>query len=177
MSRIRLLYMLSLTVVVAVAGCGPGKPAGHVPEGPVVEDGKTVLFHVRIVSGDTVLEDTFGGEPWGYVQGTVGKGFLFKDYLAGRKIGDVVDIKFNPLLEWNYRKIVQMMKSAFPEETRFALGEKVVLEIVPGRKMEGVIIGMMEDSVLVDFNNSLAGRKIHFYAQIVDIRPSSKAPV
>jgi FKBP-type peptidyl-prolyl cis-trans isomerase SlyD len=56
------------------------------------------------------------------------------------------------------------------EEAMIREGDMVPMEDEDGNPLNGIILEIKENTVLVDFNHPLAGMDLHFTGRIIDVR-------
>lgn len=134
----------------------------------------TLTFTLSLESGETV--DSTGDKPAGF---TVGDGNLlpgFERALFGMKAGDAGVLKIpsdEAFGEPNEDNIQRIKRSSF--QSNMALTEGLMMSFSDAQNTElpGVIIGIDEDYVDVDFNHPLAGKTILFEVAIVSVEQVS----
>lgn len=134
------------------------------PEGEIVE---------------TVKEES----PMMFIYGTGNLLPKFEENIAGLKKGDVFSFTLNAVDAYGEameEAVVSVPKSAFigedGETNEDILFVNNVLPMMDsdGNRMEGIIIEITEDTVVMDFNHPLAGDDLHFTGTVVDLRDATE---
>jgi len=146
--------------------------ASGVPIGP----GTRVKLHfaLRLASGAEI--DSTGNRA---AEFTVGDGSLlpgFEHALFGLKAGDKCSLKIPAdagFGESRRENIQRLPRALFSAE--MDLAEGLVVSFADARKTElpGVITGVDDETVEVDFNHPLAGRDVEFDVEIIDVHQVS----
>ncbi|MDR3129142.1 MAG: FKBP-type peptidyl-prolyl cis-trans isomerase [Tannerellaceae bacterium] len=102
----------------------------------------------------------------------------FEAQLKGKKAGDT--FKFTLRCEEAYGDyhddhVTQIPKSSFHINGKFDEEIVKVDKIIPmydteGKRLEGVVVEVREDIVVMDFNHPLAGETLHFEGQVLEVR-------
>lgn len=109
----------------------------------------------------------------------------FEQQLVGKQPGDTYDISVNP--EDGYgvsdpEAIIDIPKSIFVidgklQEEMLVEGNVVPLQDQQGQPLQGVIIEVGEDTVKMDMNHQLAGKKLHFTGEVLEVRKATDEEV
>jgi FKBP-type peptidyl-prolyl cis-trans isomerase SlyD len=70
--------------------------------------------------------------------------------------------------------IFEIPRSDFPEDMKPEKGMQVLAETESG-EVPLIVVDVKEDKVVVDANHPLAGKRLHFEVEVVDVRPASNA--
>ena len=128
-------------------------------------------FALFLESGEEV-DTTRRGDP---VIFTLGDGNLlpgFEAVLLGSRAGDDLQVLLEPEDAFGARRqenVQIMARSRFGPELVPEAGLLVSFQ-GPGGELPGVVRKVMEETVEVDFNHPLAGRRILFDVSIIDVR-------
>ncbi|RLF40716.1 MAG: peptidylprolyl isomerase [Thermoplasmata archaeon] len=138
-----------------------------IQEGDIVD----VLCEGRLKDG-TIFFQATEEQPLRLV---VGEGKLFlalEEQLIGMKPGDSKTIELQPeegFGSYNEKLILKAPKDSFNPEFKPVQGAKVSVEVYPGKKLVGTITEVDDETVTIDFNHPLAGKKLIFVVTIVAI--------
>lgn len=74
--------------------------------------------------------------------------------------------------------IIELEKSIFEvdgaiDEEMVAVGKMLTMQDQNGNPLEGRILAIKEDKVIMDFNHPLAGENLYFSGKIIDVRDAS----
>lgn len=143
----------------------------------VIQSDKVVNIHYVLKDIDGALIDsTEGMEPLEYIQG---KGFLLpkiESALEGKSSGDKVSVLVEPkdgYGEWDASLVMDIPRSNFAtdaeikEGMQFHAGDLAGSRIVTVKKVG-------PDSVTVDANHQLAGKKLQFEIEVVSVRDATE---
>ena len=138
-----------------------------------IENDKWVEIHYTLKNDEGVqLDSSVGNEPLGYVHG---RGYLIpglENLLAGHEPGDKFSAHIEPkdgYGEYNEQLIVELDRDKFEFDGEIEIGMPFQvmtpsgLSIVHVTKVEG-------DKITVDGNHELAGKKLCFDVEVVDVR-------
>jgi FKBP-type peptidyl-prolyl cis-trans isomerase SlyD len=107
----------------------------------------------------------------------------FEENIAGLKVGDSFAFKLNAADAYGEaieEAVVSVPKSAFVGEDGETNEDILFLNnVLPmmdsdGNRMEGMIIEITDDKVVMDFNHPLAGDNLYFTGSVVDLRDASE---
>ena len=114
------------------------------------------------------IDNNFGSDPVSFVFGDGNVLAGFEQKLVGLVAGDTKEIAVNPedgFGQPNPNNIQEVKRSSFgPEE--LSLGLVCSFGDAEGGELPGVIVGLDEQTVTVDFNHPLAGRTVIFKVAI-----------
>ncbi len=146
-------------------------PAGRAPRAIRPGDRVRMHFALYLESGEEV-DTTRRGDP---VIFTLGDGNLlpgFEAVLLGLNAGDDVQVLLEPEAAFGLHRqenIQIMDRRRFHDGLALEAGLMVSFQ-GPGGELPGVVRKVMEETVEVDFNHPLAGRRILFDVSIIDVR-------
>ena len=125
-------------------------------------------FSLSLDDGD-VIDTNFGGEMVSFV---VGDGSLlpgFERRLFGMCGGERSVSQLEPEDAFgmhNPMNVQELDRSDFDDDLEVSDGLVVSFADASGAELPGVVTGVDDESVQVDFNHPLAGRRIHFEVEI-----------
>ena len=141
------------------------------------------LTYTLRVGGDNgeILQEVTADRPFVYLFGPGGLLPAFQANLEGLGQGDnfsfmlTQDEAYGQASEENIveldRKIFEM--EGMPGEIMVQVGETVPMEDEDGHPLNGIVMEIKENTVIVDFNHPLAGMDLHFSGEILEVREPS----
>ncbi|MNE54221.1 FKBP-type 16 kDa peptidyl-prolyl cis-trans isomerase [compost metagenome] len=133
----------------------------------------TLHFAIKLESGD-VVDSTFDKSPATF---KVGDGNLlpgFEQALYGLKAGDKRSIAIEPehgFGQPNPQNVQVMPRSQF-EGMELSEGLMVIFNDAAKAELPGVVKQFDAEQVTIDFNHPLAGKRLTFDVEIVDVQPA-----
>ncbi|MAE07256.1 MAG: peptidylprolyl isomerase [Bacteroidetes bacterium] len=81
--------------------------------------------------------------------------------------------------EFNKDAIIELDKSIFEkdgkiDETLVKVGNMITMQDQESHPIDGKVIELKSDKVVMDFNHPLAGQNLHFSGKIIDVREASE---
>lgn len=145
-------------------------------KGARIDLGSRVRLHVAITLEDgTEAISTFGEEP---LELQVGDGTLLQTLdlaLIGLAAGDRETLDVAPEHAFGARseELVRSVDRAdFPAEMTLAPGTVVGFTDAGGEEVAGTVLAVEDQAVRVDFNHPLAGHRIRYRVEILEVGPS-----
>ena len=142
-----------------------------------VDVGSSVTLHLALTLEDgTVAESTFEGEPLTF---TMGDGTLVHGLelaLYGLRPGDTQRLAlyqeqaFGP---HDPERVQRLPRSGFPADIELTPGNIIVFDAPEGEEIAGTLLSLDDRTVEVDLNHPLAGCRIIFDVEIIDVVPAS----
>lgn len=139
-----------------------------------VEKGNTVLVQYtgKFIDGNT-FDSSEGREPLKF---TVGKNQVipgFDQGVVGMKVGDKKQIEIEP--EQGYgvldeKAIVEVPKDQIPADIEPKPGMRLTMQAPTGQVFHPLIKEVKDDILVLDLNHPLAGKKLIFDVEIVEIK-------
>ena len=106
----------------------------------------------------------------------------FEDNMAGLKANGTFSFKLNA--EDGYgnpsdEMIVELEKKIFEidgkvDEEMVAIGKTITMQDQNGNPLDGKVMAVKEESVIMDFNHPLAGENLYFTGTILDVRGATE---
>ncbi len=140
----------------------------------IVNNGNTVSVHYRGTLEDGTEFDSSHnrGETLTF---QVGSGQMIEGFdkgVVGMSVGEVKNITLDAEQaygESNPEAIQEISKAAFPEDFEFVIGASVQGQGPEGQPIIAKIVSEQEEAVTLDFNHPLAGQKLNFEIEMVEI--------
>ncbi|GAB2536276.1 FKBP-type peptidyl-prolyl cis-trans isomerase [Rufibacter soli] len=155
-----------------------------------IEENKVVslTYELRVTDeeGEATLVETADEEnPMVFLFGVSGLPEKFEEELEGKSAGEA--FKFTVSAEDGYgdldeSAIVPVPKNVFEvdgkiDEEMVQVGNYIPMSDNEGNHMQGRIVGVEPDHVLMDFNHPLAGMDMHFEGKIVSVREATQEEI
>jgi FKBP-type peptidyl-prolyl cis-trans isomerase SlpA len=141
-----------------------------------VDVGSTVTLHLALTLEDgTIAESTFEDEPLTF---TMGDGSLVHGLelaLYGLRPGDTQRLALYPEQAFgphDPERIHRLPRSGFPPDIELKPGNIIAFDTPEGEEIAGTLLTLDERTVEVDLNHPLAGRRIIFDVEILDVVPA-----
>ena len=141
-----------------------------------VNDGLVVSIEYTLKNGEGAILDKSEGNPLLYLHGHDNIVPGLESELAGKSVGDKLDVEVPPKLGYGERVgpgPQAIARSSFPADAPLAPGINFLIETEQGH-MPLWIVEVKDDAVMVDGNHPLAGVTLHFAVEIVAIRDASE---
>jgi FKBP-type peptidyl-prolyl cis-trans isomerase SlyD len=143
----------------------------------------------RIVGLTYVLRDGDGQElerrddeePFFYLQGQSNIIPGLESTVSGMEEGDEFDVEFDPedaYGEYNSNLIQRVAREEFPDDMELKPG--MPIQLVPEGGGSGMVFYIKEvagDEVVLDGNPPLAGKKLHFVGQVIEVREATEEEI
>jgi len=138
-----------------------------------IRPGSKVTMHFSLTLEDgTVAESSFDGEPFEF---TMGDGSLNEGLelgLYGMKTGDEETLTMTPDQTFGFHdpeNIHVMPRSDFDADMELQEGLIIGFTTPAGDEVPGMIKGVSDKSVTVDFNHPLAGHELLYRIKIIEV--------
>ncbi|WPD23850.1 MAG: peptidylprolyl isomerase [Candidatus Electrothrix scaldis] len=138
-----------------------------------ITDGKTVIidYTLSLKNGD-IIETTRDDEPVTYVQGTGEVIEGLEQAVAGMKKGSKKDIVLpvdQAFGKHDPEALLEIPKNELPPES--LVPETIIHADGPkGQTINGKVVEVKEETVIVDFNHPLAGQELYCAVHIIDVQ-------
>ena len=139
----------------------------------VADDVVVSLFYTLTVDGK-VFDYTEDEEAIEFLQGYGNIIPRLEKELYGMGIGDKKQVTVaveEAYGEYDDEEIRDIPRSEFPADVPLAPGVELELTDTEGDTLFAKVVSVAKDTVKLDFNHPLAGKELHFYVEIVDLRP------
>ncbi len=143
-----------------------------------IEKNSVVMLRycLRDDAGD-IIDDAMKGEPIALLHGHGNIMPGLENALSGRAAGDEFDVIVEPVDGYGLRKddqIQRLSKKYFPDAKRLKPGMATVVQTKEGQRQ--VTVHKVGGKVIdVDLNHPLAGKRLHFRLNIVDVREATES--
>ncbi len=144
-----------------------------------IEKNKFVMIHYTLTDENGIqIDSSVGKEPLGYVQGN---GMIIpglEAQLEGKSVGD----KFRAVIEpkdaygeYNEKLVIELPKSQFDSPDSIEVGMTFHATSEEQGAFIVHVVNVTDNSVTIDGNHELAGKKLTFDVEIVEVRDSTEA--
>jgi len=141
-----------------------------------VDVGSTVTLHLALTLEDgTVAESTFEDEPLTF---TMGDGTLVHGLelaLYGLRPGDTQRLALYPEQAFgphDPERVHRLPRTGMPADIELTPGNLIVFDTPEGEEIAGTLLSLDQDTLEVDLNHPLAGRRLVFDVEIIDVVPA-----
>jgi peptidylprolyl isomerase/FKBP-type peptidyl-prolyl cis-trans isomerase SlpA len=120
----------------------------------------------------TVFDTSEDGEPLSF---TIGEERVipgFEEAVTGMEPGDSKTTEVDPEQAYGEHRedmVMEMEKDQIPSEVDPEVGQQLQLRLENGQTVPVLITALGEDTVTIDANHPLAGRKLIFEIEVVDV--------
>lgn len=159
-----------MPVVLALSASGQGNEKEE--KSMSVSDGKKVSIEYTVKLDDgNVADSNVGQDPLTFV---VGEGQIIPGLeaaLDGMQAGDSKQVEVPPDQAYGpvqQEAVLTVPLEELPDEVK-AVGKQVQAQGQDGRKLEGVVREVAEQSAIIDFNHPLAGKSLFFDVKVLAV--------
>ncbi|RPI02833.1 MAG: peptidylprolyl isomerase [Calditrichaeota bacterium] len=142
-----------------------------------IENQMVVSLHYTLTDQNgNILDSSDRDEPLSFLTGAEQIIPGLEKEILGMKLGEkkrVVVMPEEAYGERDERMVQEIKKKMIPHAERLQVGEVLQGEGDDGHLIEGHILEVNENSVIIDFNHPLAGEILHFDTEIIHFRPAS----
>lgn len=141
-----------------------------------IADGKVVTFHYTLKDDEgTIIESSVGQEPLEYLHGYKNIIPGLEKKLTGKAVGDTFTAAIEPESaygDYDDRLVEILSRGDFSSENEIQVGMQFEVEDPDGYSL--ITVTKIEgDEVTVDGNHPLAGERLTFEIEVVDVREAS----
>lgn len=135
----------------------------------------TMNFTLTDETGN-VLDSTDAGGPFSFISGTGTVLPKLEEAVSIMMIGTKKQLKLEAkdgYGEYNEDAVQSVGKENFPEDFILEAGMEYMASNPDGVQMPFIITNVEDETVTVDFNHPLAGKKLHFDLELLDVRDAT----
>ena len=142
-----------------------------------------VSYKLSVGEGDDIelMEEAPAAHPLTFISGTGSMLPAFEDKLAGMGKGDKFAFTLSPedaYGEYNDDYVVELPKAVFEVEGKFDTEQVYEGNTLPmmdsnGNRMNGSVLEIKEDIVVMNFNHPLAGEILHFEGEVLEVHEAT----
>ncbi|MBI4368761.1 MAG: peptidylprolyl isomerase [Elusimicrobia bacterium] len=157
--------------LLAAAGCS--RNSGSL----IIQQGSSVKIHYTLTVDGSVVDSSSGREPLSYVQGSGQVIPGLESQIQGLKAGDKKSVSVNPEEGYgqvNPNALRKVPKSSFQDAKNLKVGAMVQGD-AGGKPFQAKIAAISKDEITLDFNHPLAGKKLEFQIEVIEVKPAAKS--
>jgi FKBP-type peptidyl-prolyl cis-trans isomerase SlyD len=138
-----------------------------------------VTYDLNVGEGEEreLMEKATVEQPLKFIYGTGAMLPAFENALNGLEIGGKFDFSIEPAEaygEYVEEHVLELPKNIFEVEGKFDSemiqeGNTVPMMDSNGNRMNGSVLEIKDDVVVMDFNHPLAGETLHFSGEVIDV--------
>lgn len=149
-----------------------------------IEKNKVVSLTYTLKSGDDkgeVIQEVKKDQPFVHLFGVGGLLPAFEQNLSGLVVGD--EFGFHLPVKEAYgdvseADVVELSKEIFMQDGKLdtellQIGRYIPMKNDDGHVIEGKVISLTDEGVVMDFNHPLAGKDLHFSGEILEVRDAN----
>ncbi len=143
-----------------------------------IAKGVVVSIAYRLTSEGVEIEETSADDPLEYLHGAGNIVPGLETALEGRKAGDKFTITLQPIDaygEYDEEDVEVVAREDVPDGLE--IGMEVLLEDEDGELMEAYVSAINDDSVVLDFNDPLAGKVVTYDVEVLEIREADEEEI
>jgi FKBP-type peptidyl-prolyl cis-trans isomerase SlyD len=139
----------------------------------------SVTYDLNVGEGDErdLMEKATREAPLSFVFGAGMMLPAFEEELLGLRVGDKFKFTISPADaygEYNKEHLMELPKTVFEVDGEFDTERVKEGHVVPmvdsnGNRLNGSVLEVKDDIVLLDFNHPLAGETLHFSGEVIDV--------
>lgn len=142
-----------------------------------------VTYDLNVGEGEEreLMEKATQEVPLKFIYGTGMMLPAFESALMGLEVGDQFDFKLAPeeaYGEYVEEHVLDLPKSMFEVDGKFDAemvkeGNTIPMMDADGHRLNGSVLEVKEDVVIMDFNHPLAGETLHFQGEVIDVHDAT----
>jgi FKBP-type peptidyl-prolyl cis-trans isomerase SlyD len=143
----------------------------------IIKNSVVEIHYTLCDENKAVLDSTEGAEPLCYLHGHGQIIPGLERELAGKKVGDKLDVVVMPkdgYGDYDASQTSVVSRHQFPKDAELAVNSMFQSVDSQGHPVTFIITHIEGDSITVDANSPLAGKKLFFAVEITSIREASK---
>jgi FKBP-type peptidyl-prolyl cis-trans isomerase SlyD len=139
----------------------------------------SVTYDLNVGDGEEreLMEKATREEPMSFIFGVGTMLPAFEEELSGLSVGDKFKFTLIPsdaYGEYNEEHLMELPKSVFEVDGTFDSNMVKEGNVVPmmdsnGNRLNGSVMDVKDDIVVMDFNHPLAGETLHFSGEVIDV--------
>ncbi len=138
-----------------------------------------VIYDLNVGEGDEreLMEKATREVPLKFIYGMGMMIPAFEEALMGLEAGEKFDFSITPenaYGEYNEEHVLDLPKSIFEVDGKFDAemvqeGNTIPMMDASGQRINGSVLEVKDDVVVMDFNHPLAGETLHFTGEVIDV--------
>jgi len=153
-----------------------------------IEKNKVVSLIYILKNGNAqgeVIQEVSKEKPFVHLFGVGGLLPAFEENLSGLVVGDKFGFQLSSKDAYGENRaedVVELTKEIFMQDGKLdtelvQIGKYIPMKNDDGHVIEGKVISITDEGVIMDFNHPLAGKDLHFSGEIIEVRDASKEEV
>jgi FKBP-type peptidyl-prolyl cis-trans isomerase SlyD len=151
-----------------------------------VNENKVVSLTYELRTNDengqqTLVEKVEQDNPMVFLYGVGGLLERFEDNIKGLAVGDPFEFSINPQEgygEFDEEAVVSLPKDVFKvdgkvDDKMLQVGNFIPMTDNEGNRLQGRVLEVESENVVMDFNHPLAGKNMHFKGKVVGVRDAT----
>ena len=152
-----------------------------------IEQNKFVAVSYSLIVGEddghpTVMEQVPGDKPFCFIQGFDMTLPAFEKNVEGKEQGEKFDFVLSVeegFGEYDEKNIMKLPLDVFRDDkgnidaARVAVDHTLPMMDAEGNVINGTVVAIDDKSVTMDFNNPLAGERLHFVGEVLEVREAT----
>lgn len=142
-----------------------------------ISENKVVYFNYTLTNDDGEILDQSNSEPLAYLHGFGNIILGLENALVGKSIGDKLTVTVEPADaygEYMEEAVQEVPRANFQGVDNIEAGMQFQSQTEDGHVMLVTVRDVQEDIVVVDANHPLAGERLTFDVEIVDVRDATQ---
>jgi FKBP-type peptidyl-prolyl cis-trans isomerase 2 len=142
-------------------------------------DKVVIVFEAKLETGEIVLK-TDDERPLEVVVGTGEIPQLLEKIILNMQGGETKTVTLQPAEAFGPRiddLVIDLPKEGFGQDAKLDVGCKVSMTSPNGKTFIGIIQGLKENEITVDFNHPLAGKNLVFTVTVVSVEKNCNPPL
>ncbi len=151
-----------------------------------ISNGKVVFLTYQLTITDQygekeTIETVEKDEPMVFLMGMSGLPEAFESNIQGLEVNDTFDFEISPdngYGEYDPTAVVELPKEIFTIDGEVLVEALEVGNFIPmnddqGNRLQGKVVELKENCVVMDFNHPLVGKAMHFVGEILNVREAT----
>ena len=152
-----------------------------------IEKNKVVVLSYNLSIPDEegemdLVETVTDAEPMAFIFGHSGLPEGFEEQLSGLSVGDAFDFTIDPeggYGEFDPEAVVELPKEIFQmddvdQDELLEIGNIIPMTNEEGERLQGQVLEVKDDVVVMNFNHPLAGKSMHFEGTVLLVREATR---
>jgi FKBP-type peptidyl-prolyl cis-trans isomerase SlyD len=145
-----------------------------------IQDGIVVTVAYSLTVDGEVVEEALADDPFEYLHGAMNIVPGLEAALTGKTPGEKITVVVQPADgygEYDDESLDEVAKADIPDADELEEGMIVMLEDEDGDMFEATITEIKADSVILDFNDPLAGKVLNYEVEVLEVRNATEQEV
>jgi len=157
---------------IVLRGRSPIAPNRHSVVAQAKEGDEVQVHYTGKLEDGTVFDTSEDGDPLNF---TIGENRVipgFEEAVTGMEPGDSKTTEVEPEQAYGEHRedmVMEMERDQIPDDVDPEVGQQLQLRLENGQTVPVLITALGEDTVTIDANHPLAGRKLMFEIELIDV--------